>query len=218
MTAVFVILLCTAVSVGQQSSQLTTVPPPLPSWHTYFPTIVGFVQFLLLALITIFVFLSNATQKIRERQADWYHKVVVDHTVARLGELFGRMQGDLLQAAETVDQTRRDNLPAALEGSKQAIRKAKAVIFQLRSEMGFRLSAFDSALEQSFTQELESLENEIVHWFTSQPERHCYDASTSLPAILTRAQMQLLRVLMYKEFSTWGFAWPWSRRGALPPK
>jgi hypothetical protein len=217
MNPAFVVVLCTGLTFAQQSAPLQAVPNPIPWWQTYVPTIVGFIQFLFLSIITIFVFLSNGAQKIRERQADWYHKVVVDHAINGLKELFGGMQKELLLAAENVDQLRRDNLQDARKASKQAIGKAKAAIFQLRSEMGFRLSAFDPALEQLFTREVEDLENEIVEWFTSQPERRCYDASTSLPAVLAKAQMRLLHVLMRKEFSTWGFTWPWSRRGALPP-
>ena len=91
------------------------------------------------------------------------------------------------------------------------------IIFDLRAEMGFRISAFDSSLEELFIRDLETLENEIVEWFTTQPDRHCYDASASLPAILAKSQVELLRTLMKKEFTTWGFTWPWNKKGSLPP-
>jgi hypothetical protein len=189
-----------------------------PWWQPYVPTVVGLVQFLILAFITVFVFWSNSAQKIRERQAEWYHKVVIDHAVYQLKELFGHMQKNLLAAAEQVDAFRLAHMDKAREHSKVAIGDAKKTIFDLRSEMSFRLSAFDPALEQTFTHDLETLENDIVKWFTTQAEKKCYDASASLPEILASGQIRLLRTLMRKEFSTWGFSWPWSRRGSLPPE
>jgi hypothetical protein len=191
---------------------------PAYSWQTLVPTIVGFVQFLFLFFITIFVFLSNSAQKIRERQADWYHKVVVDYAVAALKDVFGTLQKELLQAAEKVEGLKREDPQNAKDESKRAIAGAKTTIFQLRLEMGFRLCAFDQELELAFTKEVEELENEIVAWFTHQPDRLCYEAFTSLPTILANAQMRLLHVLMRKEFATWGFTWWWSKRGVLPPK
>jgi hypothetical protein len=188
-----------------------------PWWQLHVPTIVGFVQFLLLAALTFFIFWSNSAQKIREREADWYHKVVVDPAIEYLKELLGVMQKELFDAAEQVEKLRAVNIEKARGRSKNAIGAAKAAIFELRAQMGFRLAAFDPALEQGFTDELESLENQLTKWFTTHPERHSYDASESLPSILTKAQMNLLRRLMRHEFSVWGSASPWSRRGSLPP-
>lgn len=184
-----------------------------PWWQAYIPALIGLVQFLILAGLTYFIYWSNATQKIRERQADWYHKVVVDHAVEKLKELFGQLQKDLFTAAEEVDTLRATDIDKARERCKGAIAKAKLTIFELRSEMGFRLSVFNPQLEHEFTQQLELLENKIVDWFTRQPDRHPYDSASSLPTLLAKAQIQLLRQLMRHEFSTWGLSWPWTRRG-----
>jgi hypothetical protein len=174
------------------------------------------VQFLALAGLTFYVFWSNATQKIKERHAEWYHKVVVDYAVAKLEASFADLQRTLLEAAVRVDTLSRADLTAAREESKKAISQVKRTIFDLRSEMGFRLSAFDSVLEDSFTKHLETLENETMEWFALQPDRNCYDANTSLPAILAKAQVNLLRELMTYEFTNWGLTFPWSVQDQIP--
>jgi hypothetical protein len=185
-------------------------------WQLYIPVIVGFLQFLMLAGLTFLIFWSNSTQKIREREAEWYHKVVVDHAILSLDESFGVLQRALFEAAKEVEALRAANVENARTRAKKAVKDAKTVIFELRSAMGFRVASFDARLEQEFTRELELLENEIVKWFTTQPEHQSYDACESLPVIIMRGQTNLLRTLMRHEFTTWGFAWPWSHRSGLP--
>jgi hypothetical protein len=216
-------ILCAAVAHAQATSPglpslpiLKVVFEETPWWQSYTAILLSLVQFLILAVITILVFWSNATQKIREREATWYHDIVVDHAIERLKGLFGDLQQLLLQAAETVDGLRQSDVDEAHKQTIAAVRDAKRIIFQLRSEMGFRLSVFDPDLEQLFTRDLERLENEIVEWFGKQPDRRCYDASESLPAILSGGQVRLLRILMQVEFTNWGFTWPWSRRWTMP--
>jgi hypothetical protein len=48
----------------------------------YLPTAVGFVQFLLLFFLTVYTFRNAAIQKVAEREATWYHKVVVDFSIS----------------------------------------------------------------------------------------------------------------------------------------
>lgn len=204
-----------AVSPTTPTSSSPTAPA---GWLSFVPAAVGFLQFLLLAGLTYYIFRSNAAQKIREREAAWYHKIVVDHIVERLETLFTGLQKRLLLASVEVDALRVNDVDKARSSSKRAIADAKDVIFQLRSEMGFRLACFDAKIEQAFTIQLELLENEIVKWFTGQPERHGYDASESLTSVLTKGQMELVRVLMRHEFSTWGFALPWSSKGLPSPR
>jgi hypothetical protein len=51
---------------------------PATNWLTI---IVGGLQFLLSLLLTAYVFRKNYKQKADERQASWFHKVVVDKTI-----------------------------------------------------------------------------------------------------------------------------------------
>src|SRR6185312_3909496 len=56
--------------------------------------------------LTFIIFVRNAEQKIYERQAAWYHKVVVDPQLKSLGEFFARSEELLRQGAESCENAK----------------------------------------------------------------------------------------------------------------
>ncbi len=183
----------------------------LAPWLPYLPVC---IQFLLLAT-TIALFWTGGIQKVRERQAEWYHKVVVDPAIGAIKDFASKLLEILCaRATECENVTLTDNERAQLR--KLALLNAKQLVYQLRSDMEFRLSTFDHSLEQKFVNELETLEDNVSKWFVKQEVRKCYEAQGSLPEILKLAENRLLQVLMQFEFSMWGFLPPWRGFKAIP--
>jgi len=53
---------------------------------TWLPILISFAQFLLLAGLTFYIFRKNAAQKITERHAAWFHKLIVEGALPKVIE------------------------------------------------------------------------------------------------------------------------------------
>ncbi len=72
------------------------------------------------------------------------------------------MQKNMIEKEEQVDDFRLAHMDKAREHNKMTISNAKKTIYEMRSEMNFKLSAFNTPLKQTFTHDLETLEKDIV--------------------------------------------------------
>lgn len=172
----------------------------------WLPIILSFVQFILLGLLTIYTFRNGSRQKVRERQAAWYHKVVVDPLIPRIEESFCSITPLLHEAAKIAERDRTNGLKSLSSDLKQPISKFKAALFTLASDLSLRLSVFSQKLERDVAAEVDHTEEEVTAWFDGFLNSEPHDQRLSLDNIIRERHTKLLTALMSFEFDSWG--WP----------
>lgn len=190
-------------------------PPLAPKyWVTVLPVVMNFLQFLLLAGLTYFIFANNARQKVAEREANWYHKIVVDYCIDLLGLFFRRESDFLCDAIMRVEAFQRagkeDDAGSLI---RSALGEFKGRLYSMSSDTAGRLSVFEEAPVELFMRRSEKLEDDVTKWFDTYKKSQPYDRRDSLPRTLTDCQNELLRLLKSYEFETWGWPLPHPSNG-----
>ncbi len=130
------------------------------------PAGLSFVQFILLCCLTIYTFRGGAAQKVAEREAAWYHKIVVDHAVAQIATSFRAISEVLCSAAGECEKLRAIGNDDALDPViKNTIAAFKSQVFALSEDIAGRVSTFEENLVKLVIQRLERLEDEVTEWF-----------------------------------------------------
>src|ERR1700687_3493140 len=171
---------------------------------SWIPTAISAFQFLALLALAIYTFRSQGQQKIRERQAAWFHKVVVDPLIERIDDFFNRSLEMLHKAADLVDRDRSLGATAISDQPKKDIAVFKGVMFGLAAEVSRRLGPFDPAAESWANGLFEELEENLMQWFDSQLLMKPHQRRDALDSILIEFYKSLLRGLIRMEFRRWG--------------
>jgi hypothetical protein len=170
----------------------------------WLPVAISVFQFLALLAFAIYTFQSNSRQKIRERQAAWFHKVVVDPLVSQIDIFFTASVAMLHTAADLVDRDRVSGANVLSHESKQEIAKFKSTMFDLAAEVSRRLQPFDPATERWASGLFDNLEEAVTKWFDSQLFVKPHQRRQDLDSFLVEFYTSLLRGLMQMEFKHWG--------------
>jgi hypothetical protein len=171
---------------------------------SWVPTAISLFQFVALLGFAIYTFHSGGQQKIRERRAAWFHKVVADHLTTRIDGFFSASLETLRRAADLVDRDRVAGATTMSEDLKQSIADFKNTMFDLASEVSRRLQPFDSSTESWASRLFENLEEDVTKWFDSQLLIKPHQRRESLDSILIEFYTSLVRGLIRMEFRHWG--------------
>jgi hypothetical protein len=171
---------------------------------SWIPTAISVFQFVALLGFAIYTFRFQAQQKIRERQAAWFHKVVVDPLIDRIDDFFSRSLETLHIAAGLVDKDRLSGASAISQQPKHEIAFFKEKMFGLSAEVSRRLGPFDSKVQVWAAGLFDKLEEDVTRWFDSQLLTMPHQRREDLDNILVEFYKTLLRGLIRMEFQRWG--------------
>jgi hypothetical protein len=191
-------------------------PAPVPKyWVMLLPIVMNFLQFLMLASLTYFIFVNNARQKVAEREANWYHKIVVDHCIDLMGSFFRNQSDFLCEASVNAEAFRHAGKDQEADDLIRAtLGEFKGKLYSMSGDIDGRLGFFELALGRAFVSRTEQLEDDVTKWFDTYKKSQPFDQRDSLPRALTVCQNDLLRLLNSYEFETWG--WPLRSRKSKP--
>lgn len=198
---------CIAFAVSCQPSPAGRSPQ---SWIQ--PTIgilqiiVGFVQALILWQLTYRIFKRNAEQRVAERQALWFHKVVVDPQIMKLCEFFQNCADSFEEAARNCISTK--ELTRSMSGwdeiSVIAIGEFNATMLSARRTLVDVVLGFDSLASKELGVLFSNLQESVSSWFE---EFRVHQDPTRLDNLLTELNLchnALLNKLRSVEFEHWG--------------
>ena len=171
---------------------------------SWIPVAISLFQFLALLAFAVYTFRIGTRQKLRERQAAWFHKVVVDPLVERIDTFFSASVEILHKAADLVDRDRVSGATVLSKDLKEEIAKFKGAMFVLAAEVSRRLQPFDSATERWASGQFDNLEEAVTKWFDAQLFVKPHQRREDLDSFLTEFYTSLLRGLMQMEFQHWG--------------
>ncbi len=199
------LLIVAPVSASQPTQ--TYVLQPAGPWETWTPAAISLAQFLVLAYISWHVFVDGSRQKVAEREAIWYHKIVVDHSIGSMARFFD--EATKLLCLCCTDLQMLINSKAESEYDKRisrALAEFKESLTAMRNDISGRIRFFDERTKTAFLQRADQLEDEITLWFDTYKRANAYDHRDSLPHVLNSCQIELLGIIKQYEFNEWG--WP----------
>ncbi len=185
-------------------------PPPISRPEVIFvsqpfswiPVAISLFQFLALLAFAIYTFHTGTRQKVRERRAAWFHKVVVDPLVVRIDTFFTGSVEVLHGAANLVDRDRVCGATVLSQDLKEEIAKFKITMFDLAAEVSRRLQPFDPATERWASDLFDNLEEEVTKWFDAQLFAKPHQRREALDGSLVEFYTSLLRGLLKRNFGT----------------
>lgn len=165
--------------------------------------VVSFIQFVLLALLTFYIFRRNYRQKEMERQAEWYHRLVMEFAVVEVTKFFSEGAINLAAVAGKVDRLKASGAQrAAMDEMLVAeLSSFKELLFNLSRVLGGRLSVFNRELEQCSAKKFQDLEDSVSHWFEKEAEAKPGESRIGIAQVLSDSQSDLLKTLRDYEFS-----------------
>jgi hypothetical protein len=170
---------------------------------------VSIFQILFLGFLTIYTFRSGARQKLAERRAAWYHKLVVDPMITKISEFFEKAEVTLCGAAELAESHRAEAKKGIGTDAKKKIATFKKSLYEISRDLQYRLSPFGSDHEKKVSDLMDALEDDVTAWFDFQAKAAAHEQREDLSKLLKRAEVSLFRSLIDIEFETWG--WPLKR-------
>jgi hypothetical protein len=171
---------------------------------SWVPVAISLFQFLALLAFAVYTFRTGRRQKLRERQAAWFHKVVVDPLVERIDTFFTTSVEILHKAADLVDRDRVSGATALSKDLKEEIAKFKGVMFDAAAEVSRRLQPFDPATERWASGLFDNLEEAVTKWFDAQLYVKPHQRREALDSFLVEFYTSIFRGLMQMEFRHWG--------------
>jgi hypothetical protein len=171
---------------------------------SWVPVAISLFQFLALLAFAVYTFRTGARQKIRERQAAWFHKVVVDPLVERIDTFFTVSVEMLHKGADLVDRDRVSGATVLSRDTKEEIGKFKDAMFDLAAEVSRRLQPFDPATERWASGLFDNLEEAVTKWFDAQLSVKPHQRREDLGSFLVEFYTSIFRGLMQMEFRHWG--------------
>jgi hypothetical protein len=207
--------------VGQMKSLLpavsslillnTTANPQPFSWVQpaigIMQIIVGFLQAAILWELTYHIFRRSSEQKIAEREAAWFHKVVVDPQIEELRQLFGELASDIAAAAKQCLQGKdAGNDLASFDGiATEAIGNFNARMLPVRRGLMEAVQGFDQQVATKLGARFLVLQDGVTAWF--EELRTTKDDSViedRMRPILSGCHNDVLTALRQFEFDRWG--------------
>lgn len=171
---------------------------------SWVPLAISLFQFLALLAFAVYTFRTGARQKLRERQAAWFHKVVVDPLVERIDTFFTVSVEILHRAADLVDRDRISGATVLSKDLKEEIAKFKGAMFDAAAEVSRRLQPFDPATERWASGLFDNLEEAVTKWFDAQLHVKPHQRREALDSFLVEFYTSIFRGLMEMEFRHWG--------------
>jgi len=177
----------------------------------WLPVGLGFLQFVGLAYLTYHIFASGARQKVAEREAKWFHKIVVDYCIDMMAAFFDLSRAALCDCALELPKLQAAGKHAESDALiRKTLADFKRALHTMSTDASRRISFFDEAAEKRFLERGDRLEDEITAWFEAYVNGQPFDQRASLPRALTACQNELLEIIKSYEFSKWG--WPLRRK------
>jgi hypothetical protein len=178
---------------------------PAPGvWVTWAPVTLSFLQFCGLAWLTWYIFVRGTKLKTAERKANWYHKIVVDHSIRVLAEFFDGTKEILCNCTERLPgltgqatQTEYDALV------RSTIAEFADRLRLMRDDLSGRLSFFNSKVTERFLERADRLEDDVTDWFDAYKRARQFEQRDSLPKLFIDCQNELLGIINQFEFDTW---------------
>jgi hypothetical protein len=150
-------------------------------------------------LLSVTTFLVGYRKRIRERRAAWYQKVVVDASLPKLFEFFGKVEGDLFAA---VSDCQRGSLAGRKTLSNEvtlAIAAFSAELIVVQNLIVERLIIFDEAAAAGMAARFEALQDDVAEWFENCVVKKRGRAEEMRDVLLV-AQREILKLLYECEF------------------
>lgn len=176
-------------------------------WVSIVQIFVGALQAWILWRLTYFIFERNAQQKVSERQASWFHKVVIDPQVPALESFFLEIDAVLDVAATRCQQAKLSAQTAVFdEVSRKAIEDFTHTLITARRRLVDRLRVFDDGFADEIGDRFLALQDKVTEWFDQMRSKKAIQGTTSLSDSLNEAHNGIVRRLMEFEFTKWGSA------------
>jgi len=189
---------CTSPDVNGHANDLFGV---------WLPVGLSFLQFVGLAYLTYHIFASGARQKVAEREAKWYHKIVVDYCIDLMATFFDATRSALCDCAIELPKLEAAEKHGEFDTLiRRTLADFKRKLHTMSTDASRRISFFDAEAEKGFLERVDRLEDEIAAWFDSYINGQPFDQRASLPRALSACQNELLEIIKSYEFSEWG--WP----------
>jgi hypothetical protein len=179
--------------------------PPLPpirfiiddnpyDWlFAYLAPALGFVQFVFLFCLTVYTFRSAAKQKLAERKAAWYHKVVVDFSITNVSDFVERSIPKLESLI-----TEMHSFPGYSNDVRDGFAEFKGDLSALLDALQRRLECFPKSPVRDVSAIFLGLEDEVAEWF----DPAIFDRQ-DVRRTLNRFQGNVLGRLRDFEFNSW---------------
>jgi len=173
--------------------------------HDWVPTAVNGLQFLLLAVLTYYIFRKNYKQRQMERQAEWYRRLVTDFAVEEITDFSQNASATLADIAKQVAKLKGISAPSA--ALDMAIQKGlgdfKEALYNMMRLVAGRLLVFDKTLEQSMVNSCTDLEDHVTEWFATEATSAPGEPREGLFQILNDWQSDVLKLIRDYEFQHW---------------
>ena len=171
------------------------------------PTILNLLQFILLAALTYYIFRRNTGQKVRERRADWYQKLVVDGAVPVLIKFVDKSCDELRVSARKISEMKANNahhteIDAFVTDT--AVKTFKDSLGRAQRYLCAQTRIFDAKLEQLMANRFMQLEDDVTNWFNKEVHSEPDAARVDLTNLLIQCQTEIVNALIECEFSKWG--------------
>lgn len=167
--------------------------------------IVGFIQAFILWNLTYRIFRSNAEQKIAEREASWFHKVVVDPQISTLETFFDSAITTMTEAVDIwVKAKPMMSAPSFDEIATGAIGDFNALMLPVRRRLVSSVAGFDTTLANALGRRFIDLQEQISTWFDTHRNPQDAGSSAAVTQILVEAHNDILTKLRHFEFVRWG--------------
>jgi hypothetical protein len=179
--------------------------------------VVSAFQIVFLGFLTIYTFRSNSRQKIVERQAAWYHKLVVDPMIDKVSEFFDQSEKILCAAAKLADDYRAGRQVGLGPDATKNITAFKELLYDLSRDIQYRISPFGFQHEERVSQLIDDFEDKVTLWFDQQARASSHEPRADLRKLLKNAQVGIFKELIDIEFDTWGLSGAWARLTSRRP-
>ncbi len=200
----------TSLSVLFSSGQPAAPEPPriifLEQPFSWVPSALAFLQFLILAVLTYYIFRSNSAKKIKERHADWYHKLVVDAAVSKLVEFIDLCCDELKASAKSIQDLKAgDALSGEIDDyvTDNVLKNFKDKLRRVRRYLCAQVSVFDKPLERCVFDRFMKLEDDVTAWFSREAQAEADEGRTPLSELVIGCGADILNELRNYEFSKW---------------
>ncbi len=167
---------------------------------------------LIQVFLLVYTFRENSRQKVVERQATWYHQIVVDPCIEHLEKFTTSSKDDLLATCCKLRELGqpKQNREEADQLIRKCLAKFQKDVLLVDLALTGPLSMFEGSPVRLFSARLDQLEADVSGWFEHDSRAEPWEHRSSLPVLLTNCQNELLRLLFSFEFEEWG--WPAPKR------
>ena len=177
---------------------------------------IGIIQILITLVLafvlwrlTFSIFVSNAEQKIAERQAEWFHKIVVDRQLDKLNSFCDSARDILENGIESCKNAIETNHSlGAEEAARIAINGFNAIFVPQQRQLSDILICFNKQLAQRSSERFARLQEDATGLIEAVVNSDEGGQRNSPAGIVSSFRSDLITLLHTFEFSTYGFRRP----------